>query len=298
MVSIGNFDGVHKAHHFVLHETVISARNNGARAVAMTFEPHPTRILRPDNAPKLITPTAQRIALLEATGINAILLLPFTRDLSMLSPREFCQQIIAEKLRAVEVHEGDNFRFGHNAEGDIASLTGLGKEFGFSVRVYPAMKIAGEIVSSSTIRSLISSGNVTRARQLLGRPFSIISHPGRGRGLGHRFTVPTVNLEHYDELVPAHGVYVTRMRLGNETFNSVTNVGDRPTFGAPSFSIESHLLDFHPVDITADTEVELTFLKRLRDEIKWPDVDALRAQIAMDIARTQLYFKHCKAMVR
>jgi len=291
VVSIGNFDGVHKAHHFVLHETVISARNNGARAVTMTFEPHPTRILRPDSAPKLITPTLQRIALLEATGIDAVLLLPFTRDLSMLSAQDFCRQIIVDRLHAMEVQEGDNFRFGHNAEGDIANLIELGTQFGFGVRVYPAMKVAGQTVSSSTIRNLIASGNVTRARQLLGRPFSIISHPGRGRGIGHRFTVPTVNLEHYDELVPANGVYVTCMRLGKETFNSVTNIGIRPTFGTPSFSVESHLLDFHPVDITADTEVELTFLKRLRDELRFPYIEALKEQIGKDIAKAKHYFQ-------
>jgi riboflavin kinase/FMN adenylyltransferase len=141
---------------------------------------------------------------------------------------------------------------------------------------------------------MITAGEVNRARHLLGHVFSIRSHPGRGRGLGHKFTVPTVNLEHYDELVPANGVYITRMKLGAETFKSVTNIGVRPTFGAPSFSIESHLLDFHPVEITADTEIELCFLKRLRNEIKWPDVSALRAQIAKDVTLTQRYFKSMK----
>jgi len=297
VLSIGNFDGVHKAHQAVLRETVIHARQLKARAVAMTFEPHPTRILRPQEAPKLITPLKQKIALLQETGIDALLLLPFTRDLSLLAPDEFARSIIAGTLHAVEVHEGDNFRFGHNAQGNIAGLTGLGRELGFSVRVYPAITVSGMIVSSSNIRKLIAAGNVSRARHLLGRAFSIHSYPGRGRGLGHKFTVPTVNLEHYDELVPAHGVYITRVRLGDEMFNAVTNVGDRPTFGAPSFSIESHLLDFHPVEITGDTEIELCFLKRLRDEMKWPNVDALRAQIGKDVARASRYFRSTRRLL-
>jgi FAD synthase len=125
---------------------------------------------------------------------------------------------------------------------------------------------------------------------LLGRTFSIVGAPGRGRGYGHKYTVPTINLARYEEIVPSNGVYVTRTRIGDETFESVTNVGNRPTFGADSFAIESHLLNFHPLDVTADTEMEIAFLYRLRPEMKFPSVDALREQIAHDVKRTRRYF--------
>ena len=134
-----------------------------------------------------------------------------------------------------------------------------------------------------------------RARALLGRPFSIVSNPGRGRGYGHKYTVPTVNLARYDELVPAHGVYITRLRIATETFDSVTNVGNRPTFGADSFAIESHLLNFHPFELQAETELELTFLKRIRPEIKFPSIDALREQIARDVHHARRYFRMMKS---
>lgn len=297
VVSVGNFDGVHVAHQAVLRQVVVRARTTGAKSLAVTFEPHPTRILRPESAPKLITPLAQKIRWIEAAGLDALLVLPFSRDLSLTPPREFAQEVLAKRLGAVEVHEGANFHFGHRAEGNVERLTEFGKEAGFAVTVYPEMRLRGESVSSSSVRRLLADGKVERARHLLGRHFSIVAHPGRGRGLGHKFTVPTINLERYDELVPANGVYVTRVRIGDEFFDGVTNVGVRPTFGSDSFSIESHLLDFHPVELTPDTEVEFGFLLRLRPEKKWPDVDALRAQIARDIGRARRYFQLCEQMV-
>jgi riboflavin kinase/FMN adenylyltransferase len=155
-----------------------------------------------------------------------------------------------------------------------------------------------EKVSSSRIRELIRAGDVSRARTLLGRPFSIVSTPGRGRGYGSRYTVPTINLSRYEELVPQDGVYITRTRVGVECFDSVTNVGNRPTFANESFAIESHLLNFHPLELTADTEVEIAFLKRLRAEIKFPSVDHLRRQIAADVDQARRYFRLAGAPVR
>jgi riboflavin kinase / FMN adenylyltransferase len=131
---------------------------------------------------------------------------------------------------------------------------------------------------------------VSRARHLLDRPFAILSTAGRGRGYGSKYTVPTINLSRYDELVPTDGVYITRTRVGEECFNSVTNVGNRPTFGVDSFAIETHLLNFHPIALTAETEVELHFLHRLRDEIKFPSVEALKEQIGRDVRKAQRYF--------
>jgi riboflavin kinase/FMN adenylyltransferase len=290
VVSVGNFDGVHRAHLRVLQKIVSRARQQKIKAVAITFEPHPTRILRPEANFKLLTPTSEKLRLLGDAGVDAVFLLPFSRDLSLLTPAEFARQILQQGLRAREVHEGYNFHFGHKASGNVTSMAELGRELGFETVPYPEMRLRGEPVSSSHIRKLLSEGKVSRARHLLGRSFSILSTPGRGRGYGSKYTVPTINLSRYEEMVPKDGVYITRTRVAEECFDSVTNIGNRPTFGADSFAIETHLLNFHPLDLTPETPVELFFLARIRDEVKFPSVDALREQIGRDVKRTQRYF--------
>jgi riboflavin kinase/FMN adenylyltransferase len=290
IVSVGNFDGVHRAHQAVLRDIVQRSRQSHSKAVAVTFDPHPIRILRPDSGLKLLTPTPEKLRLLETTGIDAVLLLTFGRDLSLLTPHQFAEEILKEKLRACEVHEGYNFHFGHKAAGNVQSLAEFGRQMGFAVKVFDEMTLRGEPVSSSQIRKLIGQGRVSRARHLLGRPFAILSNPGRGRGYGSKYTVPTINLNRYDELVPQDGVYITRTRVGEECFDSVTNIGNRPTFGSASFAIETHLLNFHPIELRVDTEVEIFFLQRIRDEIKFPSVDALRLRIAADVKRARRYF--------
>ena len=289
-VTVGNFDGVHRAHAHVLQEIVSRAQAAGGKAVAVTFEPHPARILKPDAALKLLTPTPEKLRWLESTGVDAVLLLPFGRDLSLMTPVEFAQRILKDKLHVREIHEGFNFRFGHKASGDVKQLTEFGRHMGFDVTVYPEMKLRGETVSSSQIRRLVSAGRVSLARHLLGRAFCILNTPGRGRGYGSKYTVPTINLARYEELVPKDGVYITWTRVGSERFDSVTNVGNRPTFGAELFAIETHLLNFHPLELTPETEVEICFLQRVRDEIKFPSVDALREQIARDVKKARRYF--------
>jgi len=291
IVTVGNFDGVHHAHSHVLQEIVARARQQNAKAVAISFEPHPMRILRPDAALRLLTPTPEKLRLLEATGLDAVLLLPFTRDLSLMTPHQFAHEVLKKHLHVREVHEGYNFRFGHKAAGDLETLSRFGKEMGFEVHPYPEMKLRGESVSSSHIRKLLAAGNVSRARHLLGRAFSVLSTPGRGRGYGSKYTVPTINLSRYEELVPGDGVYITRTRVADECFDSVTNVGNRPTFGADSFAVETHLLNFHPIELSPETEVEIYFLNRLRSEIKFPSVEALREQIGRDVKKAKRYFQ-------
>src|SRR5579871_4874297 len=194
LVSVGNFDGIHRAHAHVLGEIVRRARQCGARAIAVTFEPHPARILRPDSGLKLLSTPPEKLRLLQATGVDAVVFLPFGRDLSLMTPRQFAERVLKKKLHAREVHEGFNFRFGHKAAGDVPLLTEFGKEMGFEVIVYPEMRLRGDPVSSSQIRALLREGRADRARVLLGRPFSILSTAGRGRGYGSRYTVPTINL--------------------------------------------------------------------------------------------------------
>ncbi|MBZ5599261.1 MAG: bifunctional riboflavin kinase/FAD synthetase [Acidobacteriia bacterium] len=291
LLSVGNFDGVHRAHTHVLKEIVGRARQHGLKAMAVTFEPHPIRILRPDSGLKLLTPTPEKLRLLEASGLDAALLLPFTRDLSLMTPHQFAHDILHKRLHAREVHEGYNFHFGHKAAGDVEMLGTFGREMGFDVKAYPEMRLRGEPVSSSHIRKLLRDGRVSRARHLLDRPFAILSTPGRGRGYGSRYTVPTINLSRYEELAPKDGVYVTRTRVGEECFDSVTNVGNRPTFSAESYAIETHLLNFHPLELDPDTEVEIHFLDRLRDEIKFPSIEALKEQIGRDVKKAKRYFQ-------
>lgn len=311
LVSVGNFDGVHRAHRRVIDEIVRRAQDQNAKSVVLTFEPHPSRILRPDHIFKLLTPLPEKLRLLDATGIDAVLLLPFSRDLSLMTPHQFAHEILKKRLHAREVHEGYNFHFGHKAAGNIETLRTFGREMGFEVHDYPEMRLRGEIVSSSHIRKLLADGRVSRARHLLGRPFSVLSTAGRGRGYGAKHTVPTINLAHYEELVPKDGVYITRTRLGsdhksalnavskNDCFDSVTNVGNRPTFGADSFAIETHLLNFHPsehsLELSAETEVELHFLDRLREEIKFPSVEALKGQIGLDVWKAQRYLRRLRS---
>jgi len=298
IVSVGNFDGVHLAHREVVRRMSESAHRHGGKAVVVTFEPHPLRILRPDVAPKLLTPLPVKLQLLERAGVDAVLVLPFTRDLSLVSAHDFARDVLADTLHAREVHEGYNFHFGHKAQGNVNTLGTLGKQFGFEAVVYGEQKERGHHVSSSEIRKLLESGKVGKARTLLGRPFSIVSTPGRGRGYGHKYTVPTINLSRYEDMVPADGVYITWLRVVGECFEAVTNVGNRPTFGPDSFAIESHLLNFHPIELLAQTELELVFLKRLRSEIKFPSVEALREQIARDVHKARRFFHLHRLMAR
>lgn len=291
IVTVGNFDGVHCGHQQVLKEVVRRAREAHTRAVAVTFHPHPLQVLRPEAAPLLITPEPRKEALLAQAGLDALLVIPFSLEFSRTTPAEFARNILAGALRATEVHEGENFHFGHKAKGTTAQLSELGSQFGFRVKSYPVMMMRGCPVSSSEIRRLLGAGKVSRSRHLLGRIFSIASGIARGRGYGQKYTVPTINLGPYDGMVPAHGVYVTRTRIGERDFNSVSNIGTRPTFGEASFAIESHLLDFEPLHISSETEVETSFLYWLRPEIKFPSVDSLKQQIGRDVRRAQTYFR-------
>jgi riboflavin kinase/FMN adenylyltransferase len=306
VVSVGNYDGLHLGHRFLLARVVDRARSLRAHSLAVTFEPHPTRLLRPGAGPRLITPTlAERLDLLATTGIDATIVLPFTTEFSQLTAEAFARSVLLERLRAIEVHEGDNFRFGFRARAGIAELNALGAQLGFAVYVYKPLQIRGMDVSSSLIRQLVSAGDVRRARWLLGRPFSILSTAAPGRGIGSRLTVPTINLAAYDGLVPAAGVYVTRMEVAAGTpdapcfddelcFDAVTNVGTRPTFADASFAIESHLLDFQPVSLSETTPLRLSFLARLRDERQWPSPDALREQIGRDVQAARRYLRRLK----
>ncbi len=299
VVTIGNFDGVHCGHQAVIDAVNSRARALDARSVVVTFDPHPSHLLGSKPRTPLLTPLSRKLELLAATGVDLALVLPFNEELRILTARQFAEQVLCNGLRTLEIHEGENFRFGHGAEAGIDGLTRLGEELCFRVEAYEPVLRRGAPVSSSRIRQLIAAGNVRAARALLGRPFAVDSTPAAGRGYGSRYAVPTVNLAAYPELLPAHGVYITTLRIGKgsvaRTFRGVTNAGNRPTFGADSYAVETHLFNFEPLELTPETPIRLTFLDRLRGEQRFPTPEALRTQIGKDVQRAQRYFRLCDA---
>jgi riboflavin kinase/FMN adenylyltransferase len=288
VAAIGNFDGVHRGHQQILTRVIERARARGAQAVAATFDPHPSRILRQDSAPPLITTLGQKLALFETAGIDAALVIPFTMEFARLSPEEFARQILKETLSVSAVLVGGNFRFGHRQEGDAARLIELGEKLGFAVDLVPAVRLRGQVVSSTLVRRAVAAGRVERAGRMLGRPFALTGEIQRGTGQGRKLVVPTLNLAWEQELVPGRGVYATEAIVGGKLYRAATNVGLRPTFQGHVLTVESHLLDFSET-VTAGP-MEVRFWKRLRDEKKFASPQDLREQVLHDIARARRFF--------
>lgn len=291
VLAIGNFDGVHRGHQQILTAVVAEARAKNARALAMTFDPHPEQFLFPDRAPKLLTPISERLRRMAACGLDAVLVLPFDKELAAMPARRFLDEVLIGKLGLCALHEGANFCFGRHAEAGVAELKQWGTKLGFVVHVHDVVKVRGLEVSSTAIRERVASGDIRRARWMLGRPFSVLATQTHGRGVGHRLLVPTINLADYQGLLPSFGVYVTHLRVGDRRFQAVTNVGNRPTFAGAGFCVESYILDFAPVEMTDTTPIEIEFLFRLRGEKLWPTPEALKSQIMKDVARADTFFR-------
>src|SRR5579864_762646 len=295
-VTVGNFDGVHLAHQRLLQSVVHTARRLNAVATAVTFDPHPTNILAPERTPKLLTTLEQKTRLIERQGIERLVVLPFTRELSELTPQEFVRQVLVEGLGVVSVHVGENFRFGHRHAGDVQLLAELARAMHFQLEVLPVLEARGERVSSSRIRQLLSEGRVGRAGRLLGRSYSVGGAIVHGSGVGKTQTVPTLNLASIEEQLPKDGVYVTRTRVDETWHESVSNVGHKPTFGEHRLTVESFLLNFSGEIHAAEMEVE--FLFWLRNEVKFPDAGALKTQIQKDVRRSVKFFRLVKLLKR
>jgi len=290
VLAIGNFDGIHLGHQAILREATNRAVKSGAVATALTFEPAPLKVLRPEAAPKRLSTNEQRLEWFRAVGVEAAVVMPFTLELSKLSPQDFVEEILVNELRVRALLVGENFRFGHKQAGGTQLLRELGKTHGFEVVSIPPVMAHGEVVSSTVIRREITEGAVTQAGRLLGRPFVLTGSIVSGTGTGSKFTFPTLNLRADQELLPAGGVYITRTLLQGESKSrrSVTNIGVRPTFNGSALTIETHLLDFSgPISAK---RMEVRFWKRLRSEQKFSGPDELRAQIAKDIASANRFF--------
>jgi riboflavin kinase/FMN adenylyltransferase len=289
-LTIGNFDGVHAGHARILRRVCEVARENGWKPSVLTFDPHPTRIVAPSRSPRLMTTPEQRCRLMEQEGIGQVLILPFTREVAQLTPEQFVRDVLVEALDARAVLVGENFRFGHKHAGDTRLLRELGAQLGFRVEVLPGLTLRRAMVSSSEIRRLVETGDVSRAGRLLERPFALEGDVVRGHGVGAKQTVPTLNLSTQAEVLPATGVYITKTQeLDGAHWPSVTNVGYRPTFGGNELSIETFLLA--PLEGPPPQRIRVEFLRRLRDERKFESPEQLKAQILRDVGRAQAYFR-------
>jgi riboflavin kinase / FMN adenylyltransferase len=287
-ISVGNFDGLHLGHQKILKLLVELARQNGQRSVAITFDPHPLRVLRPELAPSMIQTLAQRLAGMEQLGLDAALVLRFDRALSQVSPEEFMQGILVQGLSAGTILVGENFCFGYRGAGNVQLLGEYGKTHGYGVEIVAPVEISGRVVSSTSVRNAISSGNVGDAIPLLGRAFSLSGEIRAGAGRGRTILVPTLNLVPEQELLPKLGVYATESVVGGKIYFSVTNVGTRPTFDGHGVTVESHLFDFS--EHIVGGRMEVRFQARIREEMKFSGAEELRDQIAKDIARAKEYF--------
>ena len=288
-LAIGCFDGLHLGHQEVLRRVVARARASGAVAGVVTFDPHPLRVLRPAEAPPLIATLAQRLEGFERAGIEAVLVLNFTRAIAEISADDFLHTILIQELGMAAICVGPNFRFGRRQAGDTTMLTQEAARAGYEVEIVAPALLRGEIVSSTGVRSAISAGQVGLAAELLGRPFSLTGPIRSGDGRGGAILVPTINLAPEQELLPKTGVYCTETQVGAKIYRSATNVGIRPTFDGQSLSIESNLFDFSEMSVSGPIEVR--FWERLRDEKKFASVEELRKQIDLDLEAAKEFFR-------
>lgn len=290
-LTIGNFDGVHLGHRRIVRRVREVAVENGWKPSVLMFHPHPTRVVAPSRAPRLMTTPEERCELMRTEGIVQALILPFDEHVAHLTPEQFVERVLLRSLDARAVLIGGNFRFGHKQAGNTAILEELGRRLGFRTEAIPAVSWRGVVVSSSAARRLVEAGDVARAGRLLARPFALAGQVVAGHGVGAKQTVPTLNLETVCEVLPAHGVYVTRTTDLDDTrqWPSVTNVGFRPTFGGDRLSIESFLLE--PLTGESPRRIRVEFLERLREERKFETSAALKTQILRDVTRTRTYYR-------
>jgi len=316
VVALGNFDGLHRGHMKIIDRVRRRAAERGGTAVAMTFDPHPPRVVRPDKAPPLIMTLEQKLEAFERAGMQGVAIVEFTREMSMWPPERFVESVLVEWLKASEVWVGANFLFGHDRAGNFSLLRALGEQHGFRAEKIDPVRYKDFVVSSTRVRRLVLEGRVDEAAALLGHHHFVDGIVVAGDGRGRRMGVPTANLRSSNELLPARGVYATYAlvspagQTGAErlAYPSVTNIGVRPTFGvSDAVHIETHILDVagaapalstqhaapstQHLDLYGQT-VRLLFVQRVRGEQTFESVDALTAQIRADIEAARALFRH------
>ena len=289
ILTIGNFDGLHRGHKRILRKVISRAREEGGTSVVVTFEPHPLKVLYPDRAPQLIQTLAQKRDILAHLGIQALVEVPFTPEFGLMTAADFAR-LLASRLSPHEIYIGEDFRFGKARAGDIVFLQSLQEELGYTARAFSKLEVDGEPVSSTRIRQILLQGDMERAGRLLGRPYiieGIVEHGDhRGKGLGF----PTANLAIENELVPAKGVYVVAVDVGDPMLlPGVANLGSRPTFGENRVAVEVHILEGGR-DLYGQ-RIRCFFFKFLRPETRFESVEALKTAIAADVASARAFFE-------
>jgi riboflavin kinase/FMN adenylyltransferase len=290
LATIGNFDGVHRGHRRILETVVARAREAQRPSIAITFEPHPHSVLRPDRAPRRLQTLQQKEEAIEALGIEYLLVIPFTRDFSLTEPEEFVRSVLRDRLAASEIYLGSHFAFGRGKRGDLALLQGMGPECGFVASGVQEVLHDGLPVSSTAIRNALAKGDVARANAMLGREYEMDGIVARGDRVGRKIGYPTINLDPENEMNPADGVYATKIHIRSfgRRFDCVTNIGRRPTlYEEYATTIETYILDFAS-DVYGE-RVRLFFHERLREERTFPSITALTEQIGRDIEATREY---------
>jgi riboflavin kinase/FMN adenylyltransferase len=292
VITIGNFDGVHLGHQALFHEVIEKADAIGGTSVAMTFEPHPMRILKHNNHPPLITLYEQKAELIERTGIDVIVCVPFTKEFASLTAREFIVDLLIRKIGMKAIVVGEDYSFGKNREGNLDLLKTFAGEMNFEVIVADWIKMSRKLpdrISSTRVRELVMAGQMQDAHKMLGRHYQIrgIVVTGRDRG-GKLLGIPTANINLHDELCPKTGIYAVTVEWENKQLNGVANIGYSPTFDDHEFTVEVHILDFDQ-DIYGD-KIRVNFIQRIRDEKKFAGIDELIEQIHRDIAAARDIF--------
>jgi riboflavin kinase/FMN adenylyltransferase len=292
VLTFGVFDGLHLAHQEIMNRVVESARDTGLPATVVTFDPHPRAVLRPETAPPLLQTFEQKMEGMQRLGIDQVVVLNFTAELARVTARDFLREIIFGRLDAREVYLGHGFAFGHNREGRFELLKQVAGELGCVAEEVPEMSVRGHRVSSTMIRRLLAAGRVNLARRMLGRPYGIESRVVEGRRIAKtQLQYPTANLKPHNTVIPATGVYVTLTLLEGEWRRSITNVGNKPTFGGDAdLTIETHVMEFDG-ELYGE-KIRVRFLHRLRGEHKFESVGALRSQIESDYRRAIRYFEN------
>ncbi len=291
ILTFGVFDGLHLAHQQIMNRVIERARATGLASTVVTFEPHPRAVLRPETAPPLLHTFEQKMEGMERLGIDQAVVLNFTKELAQVSATDFLTGIIFGRLDAREVYLGHGFAFGHNREGRFELLKQVADRLGRVAEEVPEVSIRNHRVSSTLVRRLLVSGRVNLARRLLGRPYGVESRVIEGRKIaGSQLDYATANLKPHNRVLPANGVYVTLTLIEGQWWRSITNIGNKPTFGGdPEVTVETHVLDFDRQ--LYGEKIRVRFLHRLRAETKFESVDALRSQIARDYRRTLRYFE-------
>ena len=288
VLALGNFDGLHRGHLKIVERVKRGALEHGGCPMAMTFDPHPPRVVRPDKAPPLLMTKTQKLEALQRAGLHSVAVVRFTYELSRWDPETFVKNVLVDWLRVSEVWVGANFLFGRDRTGNFSLLRTLGQRHGFRADKIDPVRYKEFVVSSTRARRLVGEGRMDEAGGLLGHPYFIDGTVVTGRGKGRELGFPTANLRTANELVPPDGVYAATLSIDGVVHAGLTNIGVRPTFGESERTIETHVLKFSG-DLYGK-DVRLAFVQRLRDERRFEDVDALRAQIEADRRRAERLF--------